>query len=66
MLISPVLTFQSPEVERRWFVLSLGRFSFLFFSNHVFIVTVQQLTCRASYGLNKTSISKNQKTNESL
>ena len=26
---------------------------------HVFIVTVQELACSASYGVNKTSISKN-------
>ena len=33
-------------------------FFFSFFLYHVFIVTVQELACRASYGVNKTSISK--------
>ena len=31
---------------------------FLVFLYHVFIVTVQELICSASYGVNKTSISK--------
>ena len=35
-----------------------------FFLYHVFIVTVQELACSASYGVNKTLISNNQKTNE--
>jgi len=38
-------------------------FSF-FFSNHVIIVKVQELACSASYGVKKTLISINQKTNE--
>ena len=33
-------------------------FSFFVFLYHVFIVTVQELACSASYGVNKTSISK--------
>ena len=33
-------------------------FFFFFFLYHVFIVTVQELACSASYGVNKTSISK--------
>ena len=63
-----VLRFQSPEVEERWFVLSLGRFFsfflFFLFLYHVFIVKVQELACSASYGVKKTIISINQKTNE--
>jgi len=39
-------------------------FFFFFFSNHVFIVKVQELACSASYGVKKTLISINQKTNE--
>ena len=31
---------------------------FFFFLYHVFIVTVQELACSTSYGVNKTSISK--------
>ena len=31
---------------------------FFFFLYHVLIVTVQELACSASYGINKTSISK--------
>jgi len=38
-------------------------FFLLFSLYHVFIVTVQELACSASYGVNKTSWSKNQKTN---
>ena len=45
-------------------VLSLGRFFFFFFIYHVFIVKVQELACSASYGVKKTLISINQKTNE--
>jgi len=49
-------------------VLPLGQFFFffifLFFLNHVFIVEVQELACSASYGVKKTLISINQKTNE--
>ena len=33
-------------------------FSFFFFLYHVSIVTVQELACSASYGVKKTSISK--------
>ena len=46
--------------------LSLGRFFFFsfFFLYHVFIVKVQELACSASYGVKKTLISINQKTNE--
>ena len=33
-------------------------FIFFIFLYHVFIVTVQELACSASYGVNKTSISK--------
>ena len=40
----------------------LGPFYFLFFIiyflYHVFVVTVQELACSPSYGVNKTSISK--------
>jgi len=39
-------------------------FFFLFFFNHVFILKVQELACSASYGVKKTLISINQKTNE--
>jgi len=65
-MISLVLRFQSPEVEERWFVsyLLVGFFFFFFFLNHVFIVKVQELACSASYGVKKTLISINQKTNE--
>jgi len=51
-------------------VLSLGRcfyfYFYFYFLYHVFIVTVQELACSASYGVNKTSISNNQKTNENI
>ena len=33
-------------------------FFFFFFLYHLFIITVQELSCSASYGVNKTSISK--------
>ena len=36
-------------------------FFFFFFLYHVFIVLVQELACSASYGVNKTSISKHNK-----
>jgi len=47
-------------------VLSFGRFFFffLFFLYHVLIVKVQELACSARYGVKKTLISTNQKTNE--
>jgi len=47
-----------------WSVFYLFIYLFLFILYHVFIVTAQELACSASYGVNKTSISKNQKTNE--
>jgi len=52
------------EMVRRpipWSVLFLF---LLFFLNHVFVVKVQELACSASYGIKKTLISINQKTNE--
>jgi len=39
-------------------------FFFFFFLYHVFILRVQELACRASYGVKKTLISVTQKTNE--
>ena len=41
-------------------------FLFFIFLYHVFIVTIQELTCSASYGVNKTSISKNQKSSKNI
>ena len=41
-------------------------FFFYFFLYHVFIVMVQELAYSASYGVNKTLISSNQKTNENI
>jgi len=50
------------EIVRAYFLVG---FLFLFYYlYHVFIVTVQELACSAIYGVNKTSISKNQNINE--
>ena len=54
-----VLRFQLPEVLGEMVrAISQAVFFIFLFLYHVFIVTVQELTCSASYGVNKTPISK--------
>ena len=57
---------ETPFGGRRVGAVLLAPFFSLFFLYHVFIVTVQELACSASSGVNKTSISEHSKKRKTI